>query len=128
MSIDDKVRRAFEPGASRIQERLKTLELFSDSGIPTYVFIGPMLPHISDKELENLMNSIADKVGRVIVDRLNIKAGNWKAIQETLVKSYPLILPQFKEASKDNSPYFDELKIRVESLLNERAIPYDIVY
>ena len=128
ISVDDKVRRAFEPGASSIQDRLKALEMFSDAGIPTYAFLGPLLPHISDEELENLLNNVADKVGRVIVDRLNIKAGNWKTIEETLRNSYPEILPQFKEASKENSEYYDELKNRVRSLLVERAIPYDIVY
>jgi len=127
-SMDDKVRRAFEPGASSIQDRIEALKLFSDAGIPTYAFLGPLLPHISDEELENLLNNIADKVGRVIVDRLNIKAGNWKTIEETLQKSYPEIVPQFKEASKENSQYYDTLKTRVRSLLDERAIPYDIVY
>ena len=128
ISMNDKVRRAFEPGASSIQDRIEALKLFSDAGIPTYAFLGPLLPHISDEELENLLNNIADKVGRVIVDRLNIKAGNWKTIEETLQKSYPEIVPQFKEASKENSQYYDTLKTRVRSLLDERAIPYDIVY
>ena len=128
ISMDDKVRRAFEPGASTIQDRLKALEMFSDAGVPTYAFLGPLLPHISDEELESLLNNIADKVGRVIVDRLNIKAGNWKTIEETLRTSYPEIFPQFKEASKENSEYYDALKTRVRRLLDERAIPYDIVY
>ena len=86
------------------------------------------MPHISDEELEKLLNSLVDKVGRVIVDRLNIKAGNWKTIEETLTSSYPEILPQFKEASKDNSQYYEDLRSRVKRLLDERAIPYDIVY
>ena len=80
ISMDDKVRKAFEPGASNIQDRLKALELFCDAGIPTYAFLGPLLPYISDEELESLLNNIADKVSRVIIDRLNIKAGNWKTI------------------------------------------------
>ena len=128
ISMDDKVRRAFEPRASTIKERLSSLEIFSDNGIPTYAFLGPLLPFISDEEIENLLNNLADKVSRVIVDRLNIKAGNWKSIEETLFVNYPEILPRFKEASKDSSQYYDDLKSRVKCLLNERAIPYDIVY
>jgi len=128
ISLDDKVRRAFEPGASPIHERLEALELFSDAGIPTFAFLGPLLPHISDEELESLLNSLADKVGRVIVDRLNIKAGNWRTIEETLTAAYPEILPEFKEASKENSQYYEDLRTRVKRLLEERAIPYDIVY
>lgn len=128
ISMDDRVRRVFEPGASPIQDRLDSLELFSDNGIPTYAFLGPLLPFISDEEIENLLNNLADKVSRVIVDRLNIKAGNWRSIEASLIASYPEILPRFKEASKDQSQYYDDLKTRVKRLLDERAIPYDIVY
>jgi len=127
-SHDDKVRRAFEPGTSPIQERLDTLELFSDAGIPTYAFLGPLLPYISEKDMETLLNFLADKVSRVIVDRLNIKAGNWKDIENTVLGSFPEILPEFKEASKENSEYYEELRGKMKRLLDERAIPYDMVF
>lgn len=126
--LDDAVRRVFEPGTSPIQERIDTLKLYSDAGIPTYAFLGPLLPFLSEMQLEELLNMIADKVGRVIVDRLNIKAGNWKSIENTVLKLRPDILPEFKEASKEDSSYYDELKNRVCRFLDERAIPYDIVY
>jgi len=126
--FDDAVRQAFEPGASSIMERIEVLELFSDSGIPTYAFLGPLLPFLSEPQLEELLNILADKVGRVIVDRLNIKAGNWKSIENTVMNLRPEILPNFKEASKEGSSYYDALKNRVRRLLNDRAIPYDIVY
>jgi DNA repair photolyase len=127
-SLDDKVRRAFEPRASSIQDRLKTLEMFSDAGIPTYAFLGPLLPYISENDMEKLLNILADKVSRVIVDRLNIKAGNWKDIENTVQGSFPEILPEFKEASKENSEYYEELRGKMRRLLDERAIPHDIVY
>jgi DNA repair photolyase len=127
-SLDDKVRRAFEPGASSILDRLNTLEKFSDTGIPTYAFLGPLLPYISETDMETLLNILADKVGRVIVDRLNIKAGNWRDIENTVVSSYPEILPEFKKASKEKSEYYEDLRGKMKRLLDERAIPYDIVY
>lgn len=126
--IDDDVRRAFEPGASTVNERLATLEKFSDAGVPTYAFLGPLLPYLSDVKLEELLNILADRIGRVIVDRLNIKVGNWRNIEETVLSHFPSILPEFKEASREDSAYYDELKSSVMRLLDERAIPYDIVY
>lgn len=126
--LDDDVRCVFEPRASSVMERIETLELFSDAGIPTYAFLGPLLPFLSEFQLEELLNLLADKVGRVIVDRLNIKAGNWRSIEKTVQKLKPEMLSEFKEALKESSPYYDELKKRVRRLLAERAIPYDIVY
>ena len=126
--FDDAVRQAFEPGASSINERIGALEVFSDAGIPTYAFLGPLLPFLSESQLEDLLNILADKVSRVIVDRLNIKAGNWRAIENTVLMLRPDILPEFKEASKEGSSYYVELKKRVRRFLDERAIPYDVVY
>ncbi|MFC1802574.1 radical SAM protein [Thermoproteota archaeon] len=128
ISLDEKLRKAFEPGASPVSERLDTLEKLRDAGVSTYAFLGPLLPYLSEEELEVLLNNLADKVGSVIVDRLNIKAGNWKNIQETIEIYYPDVLPKFKKASKKNSVYYSDLRKKVKSMLEERAIPYDIVY
>lgn len=125
---DDSVRRAFEPGASPINDRLKTLKVFSEEGIPTYAFLGPLLPLLSEERLEDLLNTLADRVGRVLVDRLNIKAGNWNNIESTLKTYYPDKLEEFKKAGKDPSDYYERLRGKVRRMLNERAIPYDILF
>ncbi len=127
-AYNDKVRQAFEPRASPISERLDALELYSDAGIPTYAFLGPLLPFLSEEDLEKLMNALADKVNRVLVDRLNIKAGNWKKIENTIVYHYPEKLDEIKMASKEPSAYYDRLRGKVRRLLDERAIPHDILF
>jgi DNA repair photolyase len=127
-SMDDRVRKVFEPAASKVQERLDALKAFSDQGIGTYAFLGPLLPYVSEDGLEELLNKLADRVGRVIVDRLNIKAGNWGTIREALEDHYPDLLPRFKEASTEGSPYYDALKGRVKGMLDRRGIPADMVY
>ena len=127
-TMDDGVRRIFEPGASTVQDRLDALKSFADQGIDTYAFLGPLLPYLSEVRLEELLNSLADRVSRVIVDRLNIKAGNWITICETLEDNYPDLLPKFKDASDDASPYYDTLKQKVTRMLERRAIPADYVF
>jgi len=127
-AMDDGVRRVFEPGASTVQERLNALKTFSDQGIDTYAFLGPLLPYISEDRLEELLNALADRVGKVIVDRLNIKAGNWAPIRDALEDHYPDLLPRIKEASAEDSPYYEALKGKVVGMLDRRAIPADVVY
>jgi DNA repair photolyase len=127
-SNDENVRRAFEPGASPVAERMEALKLYSNMGIPTFAFLGPLLPFLSELELEKLLNVLSDRVGRVLVDRLNIKAGNWNNIEQTLIKYYPEMLKDFKKASKDPSEYYIGLKAKVRRMLDERAIPYDILF
>lgn len=128
ISLDENVRKNFEPGASPVSERIETLKKFSELGISTYAFIGPLLPFVSEKDLEGLLNNLVDKVNRVIVDRLNIKAGNWVSIEKTVVENYPEIYDVFKEASETNSKYYGYLRNKIKLMLNDRSIPYDIVY
>ncbi|MBN2335052.1 radical SAM protein [Candidatus Bathyarchaeota archaeon] len=126
--IDESVRRVFEPGASPVQERLSALEAFNDIGVPTYAFLGPLLPYLVDEQLEELLNGVADKVSRVIVDRLNIKAGNWGPIKLALEDNYPDMTEKIKVASRDDSPYYDELGRKARLLLDKRAISADILF
>jgi len=127
-SWSDDVRKVFEPGASPPQERIEALRLFSDAGIPTYAFLGPLLPYISEEDIESLVDGLADTVSRVLVDRLNIKAGNWRSIQTALEDNYPELLDRFREASRDESPYYDGLRGKMRLILAKREIPSDIIF
>ncbi|HTO22070.1 MAG TPA: radical SAM protein, partial [Spirochaetia bacterium] len=51
-TLDESVRRQFEPGASSIAERLETVRAFRARGIPVGVMAMPLLPFISDGDLE----------------------------------------------------------------------------
>ncbi len=127
-SLDDSVRRAFEPGASPIQARLETLKRFSDEGIRTYAFLGPMLPYLSDEHLEELLNILADRVNRLIVDRLNIKCGNMPDIRGALEAHYPDLEPMFEAALTPDSNYYKELGSKVSKMCRDRSIPVDIIF
>ena len=125
---NDETRRVFEPGASPTQERIETLALFSDAGIPTYAFLGPLIPYLGEEDMDMLLNSLANKVNRVLVDRLNIKAGNWGRIKETLERHYPDQLSAIQEASKEPSSYYDSLRSKIKLEIGRRAIPADILF
>jgi DNA repair photolyase len=126
-SLDDSTRRAFEPGASPIQARLETLKRFSEEGIRTYAFLGPMLPYLSDEHLEELLNVLADRVNRLIVDRLNIKCGNMPDIRGALGTHYPDLAPMFEAALATDSDYYKGLRLRVSKMCRDRSIPVDLI-
>lgn len=127
-SLDDGVRKAFEPGASPILARLEALKKLSDEGIPTYAFLGPMLPYLSDDRLEDLLNLLADRVGRLLMDRLNIKCGNLPDIRGVLDQYYPDLRPMFEAALGMESQYYSDLRTHVVRLCEDRAIPVRVVY
>ena len=64
---DDSVRNIFEPGAPSIKARIEALKTLHRNGIPTYAFVGPVLP--MDPRI--LAGKIRPHVERVLIDRMN---------------------------------------------------------
>ncbi|HHY98966.1 MAG TPA: radical SAM protein [Firmicutes bacterium] len=70
----DDVARLFEPGAPPPSRRLAALEKLNESGIKTWVFMGPVLPFFSDKfeEMDRLFKAVAATGTReILIDSMN---------------------------------------------------------
>jgi DNA repair photolyase len=65
-SANDEIRKAFEPRAPSVAERLRTIEALHRNGVRTYVMIAPILP-----EAEGLIGLLAGNVDYVMTDRMN---------------------------------------------------------
>jgi len=125
---EDRDRKAFEPKASPVQERLDTLKKFSESGVKTYAFFGPILPGISDKNLPELFQKFAETgAPEVIVDRLNIKCGNLEPIVRTVKEHYPELLPKYQELFMQGKDceYYKGLKPAIEKAAKENGLTVD---
>ena len=127
-ALDESVRMAFEPGASPVEARLAALRKLSDSGISTYVFLGPVLPYLSEEGLDILLDELVGSVSRILVDRLNIKCGNMTTIRRALSVHYPDLQQTFEYALSPGSEYYTELKRKIRSMCDRRSIPCDVVY
>jgi len=128
-TLDDEVRRVFEPEASPVVERLKALRKINEAGIRTFVFLGPMLPYLSEKNFEELLVELASiGVDRILVDRLNIKAGNWPPIKKAVEQNFPDLLQAFTSALPDGSKYYEDLRLKVSNLAQRFNLPTYFCY
>ena len=66
-TIDDNIRKIFEPNSPPIDERLRALSELKKAGISTYAFIGPILPG----DINRLIKNIVPLVDSVLTDKLN---------------------------------------------------------
>lgn len=96
-TMDEYIRKHFEPQAPLLQKRIQALKTLHDNAIRTWVFIAPILPDITESSLLNLLNEIKSSVDYVLVDKLNIKCGNWRSISRILDHYYPSLLPRWKD-------------------------------
>ncbi len=98
-TLDEDVRKLFEPYASIAQERIGVLEKASSLGIKSYVFLGPFLPYLSDKEsdINRLFNSLSKiNLAYIYADRLNSRSGVWESICPVLERYAPSLIAKYK--------------------------------
>ncbi|RLE64891.1 MAG: radical SAM protein [Thermoprotei archaeon] len=128
VTLDENVREVFEPRAPPIKKRLEALSEVKQAGLKTYAFLGPLLPFFSEESLEDLFEKFKEvEVDRVMVDKLNIKSGNWRYIKKGLEENYPSLLEKFREYAF-NEEYYLMLKPRIIRLAKNYSITVDFCF
>ena len=90
-TLDRSLARNLEPRAAAPQRRLETLARLREAGIPTGVMVAPLIPVLTDHELENIVTA-AHAAGALCADyillRLPLEVAD--LFQEWLYQYYPL--------------------------------------
>jgi DNA repair photolyase len=126
-TLDPKVQKILEPGASLPQQRVKVLEKFHQVGIRTCVFVAPILPYFTD--LEALFRVLRGKVDEIWFDDLNILPEYWKRLEKVLKIHWPQILVKYKEIFfKNRRKYQRKLRAEIQNLGKKYKIPARIYF
>lgn len=120
VTTNERIKSLFEPYSSPIKKRIEALRILHSEGIGTYVFVGPILPHLTN--LEDIIEKVEDFVDGIMAETLNIRCGNWADIERTLQHDFPDLLPGYKELVK-NSEYWDRTEMKLESLCKSHGLP-----
>jgi len=59
-TLDPAIHRTLEPRASAPRKRLAAIRSLSDAGVPAYVSVAPVIPQITDHELESIVAAAAE--------------------------------------------------------------------
>ncbi len=123
-TVDDEARKKYEQNAGSVEERLGALLTFHENDIPTFAFLGPLMPGISDKDLEAFIRAIAKtKVDYVMIDRLRMKPGLWSDIEAFLTSYDASLIPGYREILfKPENSYFLELRSNVVQLCKKYGL------
>lgn len=109
---DERLARLFEPGASPVDERIEALAVLRARGIPTFAFLGPLLPGNPDR----LMDRLAGKVDRVLIDRMNY---------------LPTIAPFYRQLGLEaamTKQFFDDQARALSKSAAAAGIPVEILF
>lgn len=116
-SLDEEVRRVFEPGSSPVRERLEALAALADAGVRVWAFCGPLLPLLSDSEeaMDALFRDLAAAgVSDLIVDSLNLCGAVWGRVRRVLEEHYPDLVGPYQAIAANRRPYHQALMARAE--------------
>ncbi len=129
VTLEDSVRKDFEPFSSPIDKRLNALEELIENGIKTYVFLGPILPYLTEETLAEIMKITFEMgVRDIIIDKLNFKSGNWRDINDLLMDKYPDLLPKYSEIRNTGSSYYQSVKNEIKSFCEKNKISYEFCF
>ncbi|MCK5547583.1 MAG: radical SAM protein, partial [Thermoplasmata archaeon] len=99
-TLNEEQSKVFEPFAFPPMDRLSALSKIAREGIDTWVFIGPILPGITDDNLNALVEAVADSgAKKVVIDRLRLRGRIWDRIEDSPRFETPTIRT-FKRSAK----------------------------
>ncbi len=130
-TIDDKIRKLFEPNADTIENRLKSVKALVDTGIETNIFFGPVLPYFSDSEsaLDEIFDAFRDTgVRRILVDKLNYLNQKVPIIISKIKNSYPQGVALYENLIRNHNNYVDILRQRILRIAQSKRLNTEIIF
>ncbi len=122
-TMDEAISRALEPGASPPRRRARVLEEFSSAGVSTWLFLGPLLPSLTDSEegVEEVVEVAAGTGSLVIYDRLNLKRGVMERLEGVLRELSPETLRILLSPALRSRAWKEERE-RVERICRRKGV------
>lgn len=125
-TLDDDLRREIEPFASPIAQRIKTLENLKAAGIKTYVFIGPILPFLTD--WEKIVLETRHCADHYMFENLNISGPLWPPVEHWLKTKRPNLLRGYHDIYFSENVYWDKIENEIAEFCKEQKISCGIYF
>ena len=128
-TLNENVRKIFEPFSSSVKEKIEAIKILKENKIKTFVFFGPVLPFLSDENLEEYIKTFSElEIDGLWIDKLNLKPGIWEKIEKVLEKNYPELIGKWKEVLFYKSNYYDKIKEKIKLICEKENLKYIFCY
>lgn len=103
-TLDETLREKLEPGASSVGDRLHALSELSKNGIRTWVFIGPVMPYLTDVRI--LTEALATvKPSYVLMDKLRLRPDVYGRVLRFIEENYPQLKDKYVKYFENQRAY-----------------------
>lgn len=122
-SADEKVKRAYEPGASSPDESFKALEELAAAGIETWVYIAPIVPFVTEETAADIVRRAAKAgVSTVMVDGLRARGRSWESLEPFYESWRPELLDDYRRLKAHGRGYFEGVARDIEAACRDAGI------
>jgi len=131
VTLNPKIKELFEPNSPPVKERLSALKNLSENGIPTWVFVAPVIPFLTDNEsdIKELIESAQEAGAKNITfDSLNPYPKVWNRVMEIIRREYPELVKKYQYYFHNKPKYEVELKERISKISPGARIEVNCVF
>jgi len=124
ITLSEEFRKLIEPNAPSIQSRLEALKFFKENGVSTYMFVGPILPIITELYLDELIKEAKEAADQVIFDKFNFKYGSYSNLKKALRGSELWS----KMESRFSNTFYQRTKEEVIKICSRYGVNFNFCY
>jgi DNA repair photolyase len=132
-TYDEDLCRILEPHVSTTEERFEVLKIMRDNGIPTVVWLDPILPFINDTEenIRGLLNyCIEARVHGIICFGmgLTLREGNREYFYKKLDEHFPGLKERYIKTYGNSYEILSPNNNKLMAIFREKCISHGIIY
>ncbi|MCP4023292.1 MAG: radical SAM protein [Desulfobacteraceae bacterium] len=125
-TLNDAIRKQVEPNTAPIEQRLAALKKLKQSGISTYIFIGPILPFITDwKKIVENTKEIADSY---MFENLNMHGTISHDIYTWIKRDHDHLLDKYASLSKNKAAFWNDMEIEINEFCTNQNIDFKLYF
>jgi len=125
-SLDDNLRKEIEPYASSVQGRLNALKTLKENGFRTYVFIGPIMPYLTD--WKKIIGATREWADGFMFEDLTVRGSIWHPVRKWLVERHPELLGKYEDIYLAKSGYWDGVENEIREFCEKEKLEYRMCF
>jgi len=125
-NLNDDVRKEVEPGTVSVEERITALAELKKAGLKTYVFIGPILPYLTN--WQKIVEKVEPYVDSFMFENLTVRGSIWRSISGWLSQKHPDLMNKYQEVFFGHSDYWDKTEKSICEYCKKNKLDFKIFF
>ena len=132
-TYEDDLCRILEPNVCNTKRRIQVLEQMQERGIPTIVWMTPILPFINDTEdnINSILDYCVDTNVRGVLNLdmgLSLRKGNREYFYKKLDENFPGLKEKYVEEFQDRNFIYSKNNRKLKGIIKDRCQKHGMLY